>query len=98
MEADKLINGLVRQNQMRLAEEGNDLSNLTPEQKAAEMRNVLENLILHKARARDIPPEELAPLLEQAAREMSVYDIVMGRDGRKSAEHRKIVGHVEWAM
>jgi len=98
MEADKLINGLVRQNQMRLAEEGNDLSNLTPEQKAAEVRNVLENLILHKARARDIPPEELAPLLEQAAREMSVYDIVMEGDGRKSAEHRKIVGHAEWAM
>ncbi|KAK0656130.1 hypothetical protein B0T16DRAFT_398627 [Cercophora newfieldiana] len=93
MEANNLVDNLIRQNRERLAEQGLDVNNLTAAEKAAELLQVLENLILVKAKAHDIRPDDLRPHLDEAAKEMGVYDIL--DDETQIAQHRKIIGHVE---
>jgi len=95
MGANNLIDNLTKENRAKLAQQGYDPDNLTTAQQAAELHQVLENLILVKAQAQDVRPDQLQPRLDDAAKEMGVYDI-MG-DAEQIAEHRKIIGNVEVA-
>lgn len=91
MEGSKLIGGLIRQAREELLREGYDVNNMTVEQKAAELHQVLEKLILIKAKAEHLRPEVMRPALVEAADHMGVHDIVFGQDARQIAEHRKVI-------
>ncbi|KAK5654977.1 hypothetical protein OQA88_6736 [Cercophora sp. LCS_1] len=88
-EADFLIHKLQTQYRERLAAEGYG-GEMTMEQRNAEPREILEKLILIKAKATDVPEAELLPALEDAAQDMDVYDIVLNKDPARVARHRKI--------
>ncbi|KAK0730686.1 hypothetical protein B0H67DRAFT_562550 [Lasiosphaeris hirsuta] len=91
MEGSRVIEGLIRQAREELFREGYDVNNLTVEQKAAELHEVLEKLILIKAKAQHLRPEVMRPALVEAAEHMGVHDIVFGGDVRQISEHRKVV-------
>ncbi|KAK3693825.1 hypothetical protein B0T22DRAFT_52670 [Podospora appendiculata] len=88
MEGSKTIEALIRRHRREVGHEGGAL---TPEQKAAELGAVLEQLVLIKAGAQDADPREVRPLLEATARDMGVYDIVIARDPVLISRRKKLV-------
>ncbi|KAK4142150.1 uncharacterized protein C8A04DRAFT_38532 [Dichotomopilus funicola] len=66
---------------------------MTEEERADEQCEVLEMLILLKAGAQDMPAEEVRPLLEEAAGEMGVWEVVFGGD-RGAVERLRKIGNM----
>jgi pentatricopeptide repeat protein len=90
MEGAQLIESLIKRSRVQLHEAGLDIEKLPKEVIEAERRHVLENLVLAKAKSIELRPEELEPLLQGAARDMGVYDVVFSEDLDKIAEYRKV--------
>ena len=90
IEGAQLIESLIKRSRVQLHEAGLDIEKLPKEVIEAERRHVLENLVLAKAKAMELKPEELEPLLQGAARDMGVYDVVFSEDLDKIAEYRKV--------
>ncbi|KAK4042119.1 hypothetical protein C8A01DRAFT_33883 [Parachaetomium inaequale] len=86
----RTIETLMKNHRMELIKAGHPGVEMTEEEKVDELHAVLENLVLLKAGAQNASQEEVQPLLEEAAREMGVYDIVMGKDADQIARHRKL--------
>ncbi|KAK4131865.1 hypothetical protein BT67DRAFT_444280 [Trichocladium antarcticum] len=86
----KTIETLVRQHRMGLVRQGHRGMEMTEEEKVDELDEVLERLVLLKAGAQDAPRSEVQPLLEGAAHEMGVYDIVFRQDAGQIAKHSKL--------
>ncbi|KAK1757672.1 hypothetical protein QBC47DRAFT_376674 [Echria macrotheca] len=95
LEANRTIDGLMKRYAEQLAAQRGgvvvDVGSMTEEQRGDQRRDVLENLVLIKARALDINREKLGMLVEEAARDMGVYDIVVRRDPGAIARCRKIL-------
>ncbi|KAK1829859.1 hypothetical protein QBC39DRAFT_355548 [Podospora conica] len=90
LEGTQLIESLIKRSRVQLQEAGLDIAKLPKEVLEAERRHVLENLVLAKAKSMELKPEDLEGLLQAAAQDMGVYDIVFGEDMDKIAEHRKV--------
>jgi pentatricopeptide repeat protein len=86
----RTIETLMKQHRMELIKAGHPGVEMTEEEKIDELHAVLEKLVLLKAGAQNASREEVQPLLDEAAREMGVYDIVMGKDADQIARHRKL--------
>ncbi|KAK4250434.1 hypothetical protein C7999DRAFT_11751 [Corynascus novoguineensis] len=86
----RTIETLMRKHRMELIKAGHPGVEMTEEEKLNELHDVLEKLILLKAGAHNSSQEEVEPLLEEVAREMGVYDIVVARDADQIARHRKL--------
>jgi pentatricopeptide repeat protein len=86
----RTIETLMKRHRKALIECGHPGVEMTDEEKVDELHDVLEKLILLKAGAQNAPLEEVRPLLEEAAREMGVYDIVFAGDAEQIAKHRKL--------
>ncbi|KAL2143032.1 hypothetical protein VTI28DRAFT_430 [Corynascus sepedonium] len=86
----RTIETLMRKHRMELIKAGHPGVEMSEEEKLNELHDVLEKLILLKAGAHNSSQEEVEPLLEEAAREMGVYDIVVVRDADQIARHRKL--------
>jgi hypothetical protein len=93
MEANQLVDSLIGQHRAMLVEQGYDTKDLTAGQKRDQCHHVLENLVVVKARAHGVRADELMPMLDIAAKEMGVYDIVGNATMVK--RYRKIIGQVE---
>jgi pentatricopeptide repeat protein len=63
---------------------------VTDEEKAEEQHTLLEHIVLLKAGAQDADPAEVEAIVEEAAREMGVYEIVVARDAGEIARRRKL--------
>ncbi|KAK3299007.1 uncharacterized protein B0H64DRAFT_354723 [Chaetomium fimeti] len=81
---------LMKKHRTELIQAGHPGVEMTEEEQVNELHDVLEKLVLHKAGALDMAPEEVRPLLEEAAEEMGVYDIVFKKDPDQIAKHRKL--------
>lgn len=86
----KTIETLMKRHRMELIRKGHNGIEMTDEEKLEELYDVLEKLVLLKARAQDVSPDSVRPILEEAAREMGVYDIVVSKDSDQIAKHRKL--------
>ncbi|KAL2178515.1 uncharacterized protein P884DRAFT_257667 [Thermothelomyces heterothallicus CBS 202.75] len=86
----RTIEALMRKHRMELIKAGHPGVQMTEEEKLNELHDVLEKLILLKAGAHNSTQEEVEPLLEEAAREMGVYDIVVAKDADQIARRRKL--------
>ncbi|KAK3936063.1 hypothetical protein QBC46DRAFT_395931 [Diplogelasinospora grovesii] len=89
LEGSRTIERLIKKHRRDVGQEDENVL-MTPEQKATELTQVLEQLIMLKAGAQDADPKEVRPLLEAAASEMGVYDVVVKKDPNAIARHRKI--------
>ncbi|KXX83092.1 hypothetical protein MMYC01_200503 [Madurella mycetomatis] len=90
----KTIETLMKKHRMELIQGGHKGVEMTDEEKLEELYDVLEKLVLLKAKAQDVSPDDVRPLLEEAAREMGVFDIVVLKDGDQIAKHRKLAHHM----
>ncbi|KAL2018878.1 hypothetical protein VTK56DRAFT_303 [Thermocarpiscus australiensis] len=90
VEGSRLIERLMKEHRMELIRQGHQGTEMTEEEKINELHDVLEKLVMLKAGAQDTDPEAVQPLLDEAAREMGVYDVVMLRDPDEIARHRKL--------
>jgi pentatricopeptide repeat protein len=81
---------LMKKHRLELIKRGHKGDVMTDEEKLEELYEVLEKLVLLKAKAQDVRPEELKPILEETAREMGVYDIVILKDAGQIARHSKL--------
>ncbi|EAQ90899.1 hypothetical protein CHGG_02834 [Chaetomium globosum CBS 148.51] len=86
----RTIETLMKKHRMELIRRGHPGVEMTEEEKIDELRDVLEKLILLRAGAQNMDPEEVRPLLEEAAEEMGVYDIVVKKDADEIAKHSKL--------
>ncbi|KAK4158123.1 hypothetical protein C8A00DRAFT_39510 [Chaetomidium leptoderma] len=86
----RTIETLMKKHRMGLIAAGHPGVEMTEEEKLAELHDVLERLVLLKAGGQNVTREELQPLLEVAAQEMGVYDIVVKRDADQIAKHKKL--------
>jgi pentatricopeptide repeat protein len=86
----RTIEMLMKKHRTELIQRGHPGVEMTEEEKIDELHDVLEKLILLKAGAQNMPPEEVRPLLEEAAEEMGVYNIVFKKDDAEIARHRKL--------
>jgi len=90
----RTIETLMKKHRMELIKAGHPGVEMTDEEKVNELHDVLEKWILLKAGAQEMTVEELQPLLEEAATEMGVYDIVVSKDAEQIARHRKLDKHM----
>ncbi|KAL1837957.1 hypothetical protein VTJ49DRAFT_3228 [Mycothermus thermophilus] len=86
----RTIEGLMRKHRMDLLRKGHPGDDMTAEERVAELHDVLEKWILLKGGAPGATEEQLQPHLEEAAREMGVYDIVVRKDAMEIARRRKL--------
>ncbi|KAH6854484.1 hypothetical protein B0I37DRAFT_31724 [Chaetomium sp. MPI-CAGE-AT-0009] len=86
----RTIEMLMKKHRTELIRAGHPGVEMTEEEKIDELHDVLEKLVLLKAGAQNMSPEEVRPLLEEAAEEMGVYDIVVKKDADQIAKHRKL--------
>ncbi|KAK4218757.1 hypothetical protein QBC37DRAFT_411460 [Rhypophila decipiens] len=93
MEGTRTVAGLIDRYRKQMTWSGVDMSSPTTDQRAEELSVVLERLVMVKADAKDADPRDVEPLLEEAAREMGVYDIIFERDEERVERKRKIFGH-----
>jgi pentatricopeptide repeat protein len=95
----RTIEMLMKKHRMELIKGGHPGIEMTEEEKINELHDVLEKLVLLKAGAQNAPRDEVEPLLEEAAQEMGVYDIVVRKDADAIAKHRKLgkqmAGHLD---
>ena len=90
LEGSKMIESLIKRSREQLREEGFNTDKMPKELLEAERRHVLESLILAKAKSIDLRPEQLEPLLQGAARDMGVYDVVYTEDLETITRLRKV--------
>ncbi|KAJ4295689.1 hypothetical protein N0V88_004391 [Collariella sp. IMI 366227] len=86
----RTIEGLMKRHRMELIKDGHPGDEMSEEEKITELHVVLEQFIVLKAGAQDVDPKEMHPAIEEAAREMGVYDIVLARDAEQTAKRRKL--------
>ncbi|AEO65342.1 7ec065b0-d4bc-4fe2-80ab-6f9a1aeddd45 [Thermothielavioides terrestris] len=86
----RTIETLMRNHRMELVKRGHPGVEMTEEEEINELRDVLERLVLLKAGAQDADPNEVQRIVEEAAQEMGVYDIVVRKDADQIAKHRKL--------
>ena len=94
MGGQKTIETLMKQHRRELIQKGHQGMEMTEEEKVDELDDVLEKLVLLKAGAQNMHPSEVQPLLEEAAQEMGVYDIVFLQDAGQIARHSKLGKHM----
>jgi pentatricopeptide repeat protein len=86
----KTIETLMKKHRMELIKAGHAGVDMTDEEKINELHDVLEKLVLLKAGAQNVAQKDVEPLLQEAAREMGVYDIVVARNAAEIARRRKL--------
>ncbi|KAL2134747.1 hypothetical protein VTI74DRAFT_10903 [Chaetomium olivicolor] len=86
----RTIESLMRKHRMELIRQGHPGQEMTEEEKINELHVVLEQFVLLKAGAQNVDAKEIQRALEEAAREMGVYDIVVKRDADQIAKRGKI--------
>ncbi|KAK4128408.1 hypothetical protein N657DRAFT_20979 [Parathielavia appendiculata] len=93
---DRLVSGrrtiemLMKKHRMELIKSGHPGVKMTEEEKVNELHDVLEKLMLLKAGAQSVGRDEVEQLLEEVAREMGVYDVVVKKNIGLIAKHRKL--------
>ncbi|KAK0628417.1 hypothetical protein B0T17DRAFT_487167 [Bombardia bombarda] len=97
MEGTKTIRGLMAEHRRGLVERGEvdagegGAIRLNEEQKATELGAVLEKLIMVKAGAQEVEFRRVQPILEETAREMGVFEVVVRRDEEWIERCKKVV-------
>ncbi|KAL2269793.1 hypothetical protein VTJ83DRAFT_1977 [Remersonia thermophila] len=86
----RTIEGLMRKHRMDLLRQGHPGDDMSAEERVAELHDVLEKWILLKGGAPGATEEELRPHLEEAARDMGVYDVVVRKDADEIARRIKL--------
>lgn len=90
----KTIEMLMKKHRTELIKGGHPGVEMTEEERITELHDILEKLVLLKAGAQNVAQKDVEPLLEGAARDMGVYDIVVARDADQIVKHRKLGKHM----
>ncbi|KAK3311258.1 uncharacterized protein B0T15DRAFT_68077 [Chaetomium strumarium] len=86
----RTIETLMKKHRVELIRRGHPGVEMTEEDKINELHDVLEKLVLLKAGAQNAGPDEVQPMVEEAAQEMGVYDIVVRKDADQIAKRSKL--------
>jgi hypothetical protein len=86
----RTIETLMKKHRVELIKRGHPGVEMTEEDKINELHDVLEKLVLLKAGVQNAGPDEIQRMVEEAAQEMGVYDIVVARDAGQIAKHSKL--------
>ncbi|KAK4192717.1 hypothetical protein QBC35DRAFT_483126 [Podospora australis] len=84
------IESLIMQHRKELIKKGHPGNEMTEEEKIDELHAVLEQIVLIKANAEDTAPEVVERYVQEAAKEMGLYDIIVRMDPVAISKHRKL--------
>ncbi len=84
------IETLMKRHRLSLLQAGRPDEEMTEEETLAELHDVLEKFVLLKAGAQGLSRAEVEAKVEEAARAMGVYEIVVERDEEAIMKHRKL--------
>ena len=90
VEGRRTIEMLMKRHRMELVRRGHKGDEMTEEERVNELDDVLEKLVLVKAKRPDIDEKVLEGQVRETASEMGVYDIVVKRDAAQIARCRKL--------
>jgi pentatricopeptide repeat protein len=88
------IETLMKRHRLGLMHAGHSGEEMTSEETLNELHDVLEKFALLKANAQGLSEEEVEARLEEPARAMGVYEIVVERDADAIEKHGKFAKHM----
>ncbi|KAK3900259.1 hypothetical protein C8A05DRAFT_36114 [Staphylotrichum tortipilum] len=84
------IETLMKRHRLSLLQTGHSGEEMTEEEMLNELHDVLEKFVLLKAGAENMPREDVEARVQDAARAMGVYDVVVEKDPDAIARGRKL--------